>query len=283
LVLCVIVIVKILRPNTNLTWLLFPFIYFIFVTVFVLAWPGLPYSSTVYLGSTLTAVAPCMLAVIVLATKNNLKVLMFCMLALYSWGAGYLQWEAPTVNQFGMFLRSPLLISGLCLLLLALVARHVHHLIMHGRKKVQRTSLWVVGMPWVSLIPAFYFANLGTGWFLLFALANVIIGLMLISKYVSFPVGPSKLVSGEADGEADSSKWTKSENRQRSTTQSFASDEAAFEPSSVLNLDHRDKARPNQRVRPTGPFKFISREVGRGKGTTDRRARSRWFAPGRKK
>jgi hypothetical protein len=147
-----------------------------------------------YITDALLAVAPCVLAVIVFGSKHNPKTRRVWVVLLYIY-VGIVLYQAltgpneATEHSLMPSLLSPQAVLVACFIQFGLLMAYLFRLIRSKGSDAVDLPLWSIMMPWLSLVPAFYFLKLGAWPFLLFLLPNLILGSALVVGF-ALRVGP---------------------------------------------------------------------------------------------
>ncbi len=197
------VLFALFQSGAALRWLVIPFGFFVCVSVAVLTGPVWIVDVRDFLSDALLALAPCAAALVVVGFSPGLKTCLACSAALYSWVASLLAEgsssdSAAVANRLGVSLVSAPVALAFSALLPAAIAWHMFR----TRGGQWRSALrddsvarfLLVVMPWLCLVPAFYFARVGDGVFVLFALGVLVLGLLLVAG-AAWPVGRFRLAS----------------------------------------------------------------------------------------
>jgi len=180
-------------PKTSL-WLILSLAYLVIASVFGLLSPFVDEYWRLYITDALLAVAPCVLAVIVFGSKHNPKTRRVWVVLLYIY-VGIVLYQAltgpneATEHSLMPSLLSPQAVLVACFIQFGLLMAYLFRLIRSKGSDAVDLPLWSIMMPWLSLVPAFYFLKLGAWPFLLFLLPNLILGSALVVGF-ALRVGP---------------------------------------------------------------------------------------------
>ena len=186
-------LVRLGRVRPRLVWPMVGFLYFVGGTIFVLVGPLLAEGVRGLAGDALVALLPCIGVCVMFSIKRTMKVRVLCVLALYAFVAALLFRSAAAApdapaSPLAVALLSLPVALGACVVLLGIWAVGIYRVILNGPGLFAEIPSWVVVMPWLSLVPAFYFAGLGVGWFSGFVALNLAIGLIFAAVFV-LPAG----------------------------------------------------------------------------------------------
>jgi hypothetical protein len=175
-------------------WRLIVLVYLFATTVFLLTGPVLSGYWSDCFAEALVAAAPCVFAVVVFGTRRNLLTRRLWVVGLYIYVAALLfralaDPDAPKMRAMVSSLLSPQAVAISCFVLFGAIVVSLFHLIKSDSSPVDGLPLWSVMMPWLSIVPAFYFAGLGAWPFLFFVLPNLIVGVVLVIGF-ALRIGP---------------------------------------------------------------------------------------------
>jgi hypothetical protein len=204
---------RIVAKLSTLGWLLIPCAYCIGVTVFLFARPWLATQRESYLEDALKALGPTALSSVLLGASPSPSRLLLSMVFPYAWVtalllrpvgllAGQIEFDPNTsfliafllraaglsagsnVNRMALSLLSPAAAAVLCLMLATAVSWQLFRLLRPRPVQTSRAPIWAVLMPWVTLVPLFYFAGHAIQWLMVFVFANALAGLTLMGAIV---------------------------------------------------------------------------------------------------